>query len=551
MRALLLLLLAALPAQAQPNPPDTAKYWIFFVEKPADLPPLLARQAALERRALRGTTASVFYDQPVPDPFLRGLEAHGVRPLVASRWLNAVSAHLSRERAAEVAALPFVRGLMPVGHVFPTWENRPPNHPLVYASVAHAPRRTARIDYGASEAQLAHVNAIPPLEAGLNGTGVRFGIIDTEYGGFTHPAFADMVTEGRLVADSNFVGQSQQSRHGLAVASIAFGFDEGSLVGPAYGAMVYAATTEFAPTETNQEEDNLVRALEWMEQEGVDVVNISLGYSTFDAGQQSYVIGDLDGDTGVTTRAVDMAARLGVVVVTSAGNTAGCGTPASCWYYITTPADADSSITVGATTSTGDRASFSAAGPTADGRIKPDVMALGVGVVFASGSGYSAGNGTSFSSPMVAGVVAQMLQANPALSPIEVRDILRQTADRATDPDTLFGWGIIDAHAATQQATLLARERETVTLPFTLDPPYPNPSRNAFTFPLVAPVPLPGLTLRVYNLLGQEVAQPFAGSLPAGPSLVRFAPTGLAPGIYYYVATTRHHRVTGRLALLP
>src|SRR5690606_19617854 len=149
-----------------------------------------------------------------------------------------------------------------------------------------------------------------------DGTGVRVGFLDTLFD-FDHVALAHIEAGGRLLGVMDFTGQSQSNYHGLNTTSVAFGFDEGELVGPAHGAEVLAATTEYAPTETHQEEDFFVAGLEWLEQNGVDVVNVSLGYSTFDPGEGDYTYEDMDGDTTPFTRAVDVAAALGVVVVTS------------------------------------------------------------------------------------------------------------------------------------------------------------------------------------------------------------------------------------------
>jgi subtilisin family serine protease len=187
------------------------------------------------------------------------------------------------------------------------------------------------------------------------------------------------------------------------------------------------------------------------------VVNVSIGYTRFDEGQRSYAPSDLDGDTALPTRAVDRAAQMGVTVVTSAGNN-GCAVPKNCWYHLNSPADADSAITVGAVRPDSSLASFSSRGPTADGRTKPDVVVQGTQVVAAwKNGGYAEVGGTSFASPQVTGVVAQMLQVNPDLAPMQVRRLLRRTASQAHTPDSLRGWGVVDADAAIRAAERQAR----------------------------------------------------------------------------------------------
>ena len=512
-------LLAAGPAAAQAAPT-----WVFFTDKGAAAAPAPATDAALARRALRGTAGADRLDRPVAAAYVAAVERAGGAVRRESRWLNAVSADLTPAQATVVAALPFVRGLRPVGRLVPArTETAAPPVPSAAAGML--------IDYGASQTQLAVINAIPPLERGVNGTGVRFGFLDTEFGGFQHTAFAKAVTEGRLGGQRLFTPAAQTDRHGQAVASIAAGFATGQLVGPGYGAILYGATTEYAPTETNAEEDAFVAGLEWLEAQGVDVVNSSLGYTTFDAGQRSYTYADLNGDTGVTTRAADAAVARGVVVVVSAGNEG-----ASAWRYIGTPADGDSVIAVGAVSSTKVRASFSSVGPTADGRIKPDVAAMGVGNRFATGNGpsttYGSGNGTSFSSPMVAGVVAQMLQVNPRLTPIEVRTILRNTASQANAPDNLLGWGVVNADAAViQSAVLESAEREARAGGVAVRA---VAGADGTALVVRAERALSAARLDAFDLLGRRVGTPFTGAVGAGASVRVALPAGLAPGVYAF-----------------
>ncbi len=542
---------------------DAGKYWIFFTDKAApsgktELVSVPLPDRTHARRRLRGRPAPpADLDAPVSPRYLAALRAGGIEPLVRSRWLNAVSARLDGSQLAYVRRLSFVRGVRPVARLAPVRLPDPP--PLVSAprQAPHTPRRL--LDYGASEQQLALVNAIAPLERGINGAGVRLGILDTGIGNVAdHPAFARLIAEGRLIAVEDFTNQPDDgSRHGRAVLSVATGFDEGNLIGPAYGAEVLAARTEYTPTETNQEEDNFVAGLEWLEAMGVDVVNSSLGYSTFDDGERSYTYADMNGDTAVTTRVADMAVMLGVVFVSSAGNEGGCGAPSpSCWFYITSPADGDSVITVGAVDVSGERSSFSSFGPTSDGRLKPDVAALGRSVYIASADpGYSFSAGTSFSSPMVAGVVAQMLQVNPALTPIQVRDILRETASQPATPDSLLGWGIIDADAAVLRAeAMLSSTEDDATPPATAIASvetYPNPSRGTLTFEVQArlgPVPI---RLAVFDLLGRRVALVFEGTLQPGLNRFPFSSANLPAGLYVYRLSDDRHTRTGKLILLP
>src|SRR5690606_24905573 len=211
-------------------------------------------------------------------------------------------------------------------------------------------------------------------------------------------------------------------------------------------------------------------------------------------------------------------------------------------------ADADSAIAVAAVRLNGTRASFSGVGPTADGRLKPDVAALGVDVHVASRfGGYTDGNGTSFAAPMVAGVVCQLLEADPTLDPIAIRDLLRATASQASDPDSLLGWGIADAEAA----VLLAVAAE----------PGVAEARPWRLFPSVAPaggrlvaavaVPRPGpLTLALYDVLGRRVGTLYDGPVAAGPTRLPLAAPALAPGLYFVRADGPDLHAAARLVVV-
>jgi len=276
-------------------------------------------------------------------------------------------------------------------------------------------------------------------------------VFDSGFDNLPHPAFAatrilatrDFVNGDESVAD----GDIGEGSHGTATLSVIGGFQPGQIIGPAYAARYILAKTENTESETPVEEDNWAAAVEWAESLGVDVISSSLGYLTYDRPFPSYTAADLNGDTAISTRAADLAGERGVMVVNSAGNE---GLNASS-NTLGAPADGNLVLAVGAVTSSGTRASFSSVGPTADGRIKPDVAAQGVGVKVArpdSSTGYTTANGTSFSCPLAAGVVALLVQANPSASVDQVFDALRSTATQAARPDNLLGYGIVDALAA-------------------------------------------------------------------------------------------------------
>lgn len=440
------------------------KYWIYFAGKenitlskslsPQERSSLAGiSERALKRRAKVLKETITQEDLPVSQSYISALNENGVTIENCSRWFNAVTAFLSPSQIEKIQSLPFVSSVEPVRvfkrSVFPVEEIS--NNTLLKQSKTTADR----FSYGQSFTQMNLINAIPVHNIGISGSGVLVGMLDTGYRWKIHEAMENM----KVIAEYDFIQKDSvtaneigdsgsQDSHGTSTMSLVGGFKDGVLVSSAFSAHFMLGKTEYVPTETNVEEDNWVAAIEWMEMSGVDVVSSSLGYSEFDAGQTSYVYADMNGRTATTSKAAVIAARKGVVVVTSNGNE---GT--STWHYMTSPADADSIIAVGAVSSSGTKAGFSSFGPTSDGRIKPDVSAQGVSV-FATVPGNSKATysssfgGTSAAAPLTAGVAAMILSARPELTPIQVRDALRTTASNANSPNNNIGWGIINAYKA-------------------------------------------------------------------------------------------------------
>ncbi|MDZ7318387.1 MAG: S8 family serine peptidase, partial [candidate division KSB1 bacterium] len=448
-RVMCLILLLFLPALTW----SQQKYWIFFRDKglteaQESTMKMQAKAAfsqhALERRAKMFPKNQLITEDDLPlfAPYLQRLAAMKVEPIVQSRWLNAISAMLNAPLRQAVEALPFVREVRLVARYA---RPMPMDEPLRTLPKVQA----YQIDYGPSLTQNAIMHVPEVHELGLDGSGVVIGMLDTGFDYKYHEAFSQL----RVKAEYDFINQdsvttnedknkdaSSQHNHGTYTLSAIGGFAEGRLVGPAYGATYLLAKTEVVPTETPIEEDYWVAGLEWLERLGADVVNSSLGYLDW------YTYENMDGQTAVTTIAADKAVLKGVVVVNSMGNEGN-----SSWHYMIAPADGFNVIAVGAVYSTGDIVSFSSRGPTYDGRVKPDVVAMGAGVHVAEAStvdSYRQISGTSLSSPLTAGVAALVLQAHPYLTPFEVRDALRNTADRVQMPDNDYGWGLINAQEA-------------------------------------------------------------------------------------------------------
>ena len=529
---------------------DEEKTWIFFTDKVSVAGKTAAVEAgyisakALERRQRRGINLSPIHDVPISSVYLNALKAEGIEVVRRSRWLNAVSAYLTADQRDMLEQWPFVAKLRRVAALAPNMRKSIPVSPVL------ARPRFRRLDCGNSCRQLDLINAITPLENGINGSGVIFGILDTRFDyentPLGHPATAHLANDGRVryrnfTADDPGVGPDLDPNfHGIATSSVALSNEPGKLIGPCYGAdTVYVAHTEWAPLERNVEEDNFVAGVEWMEASGVDIMNASLGYTVFDEGEErQYEPSDMDGDTGVTTIAFDMAAQKGVVPVAAAGNY-GSGF----WSIIASPADGDSVIAVGGVDSSLVALGFSSSGPSADGRTKPDVAAQADLVYSAyvdnSMAAYAYSVGTSFSSAIVAGVACQVLQVNPDLNPKEVWGVLTATASQSANPDNKLGWGVIDAQAAIDSARALISTAimspPSMPSSFVVHPPYPNPFREEAQFLLELPNPASNVRIAIYNALGQRVLTPHTGPLGAGTHTIRVQAHRMPAGLYTFV----------------
>ncbi|MBC8423634.1 S8 family serine peptidase [bacterium] len=455
----------ALADDAYPHRDEAGRLavWVYFRDKGltgVELGAALNRaEDALSDRAARrrakvkriaGERLAGVIDLPLHRPYLDAVAATGAAPRRESRWLNAASFDATPEQIAAIAGLPQVARVDLV-NMFRRDEVQVRPEDVAAREARNAELRAGKaaawdVAYGGTLSELEQINVPPLHDEGVTGAGVLIGMLDTGF----HTAH-DCLAPITVVASWDFVNDdgevdnepgdpSNSNDHGTKTMSTIMGYEPGAHVGPAFSAQVVLAKTEDVSQEVPIEEDNWVAGIEWLETFGIDVATSSLGYIDW------YDFADLDGNTAACTNAADTAVGLGIVVCNSAGNERGTS-----WNHIITPADGDSVITVGAVTSSGDLSYFSSPGPSYDGRIKPDVCALGSGNHVASSTddqAYTSASGTSFSCPLTGGVAALVLSRVPSLTPMQVREAMRETASQAATPDNDYGWGILDAHAA-------------------------------------------------------------------------------------------------------
>ncbi len=388
-------------------------------------------------------TGADFRDLPVLQNYVEAVEACGLKVRTISRWFNGVSVRATAEQIVEVEKYPFVRSMAPVARF------RYPVPKKVETGKSGKARKPVgaqhRLNYGDSYAQLAMIHVPALHDAGWDGNGVRICLLDSGFDSMDHEAFEGI----NIVKQWDFVDRDEDAGghpHGTQVLSVIGGYKEGALIGPAYGAEYLLARTEDVASETPVEEDYWIAGVEWADSMGADIVSTSLGYNIWDEGTgEDYTYEDLDGNTARITMAADCAVERGVTVINAVGNEGN-----DPWYYALFPADGDGVIAVGAVNPDGSPAAFSSRGPTADGRIKPDVAAPGVDILMAGGAPdlYTLSRGTSYAAPLTAGVAALLLQAHPAWGPMEVREAMRRSGDHALGPDNEVGWGLINAEAA-------------------------------------------------------------------------------------------------------
>ena len=575
---------------------EKLKVWVLFEDKEILTEDQL--QTALEayemqmstrtkRRRLRRTYLPFpdITDIPVPSPYIDAVLKVGGRLRAKSRWLNAISLEATPTEIAKMARLPFVRAIDPI-EVYKSTSQR--SDSAWYPSSQEAPSGLAPLDYGNSRTQIEQIQANFLHESGFSGEGMVIGLLDTGFS-LDHTALqdVDVLAQYDFVNGDNNpadeIGQDDpgEDEHGSVVLGILAANAPGTLMGVAYRASYLLAKTEKAFQNGQEfehliEEDWWIEGLEWAEEMGAEIINSSLGYSKW------YRFEDLDGKTSKLTIAANLAVEKGMSVIVAAGNQGeqplgdlGLG------GRISVPADGFDVLAIGSVDRHGRSLRFSSRGPTFDGRIKPDLVTMGLGVTGIDPQTRSRfihiHRGTSASTPLGAGVVALLMQAFPLATPRDIADVVRSTASQSHAPDNAVGHGIIRSRAAYE--ALLAQFGETgMPEPSRVEPfpnlrsvtvgdlkravllqNYPNPF-NAETwipFRLIQPSQV---MLRIYDLRGSLVHSIAIGELPIGNYSAKSDAAywngrnlnneAVSSGVYFYVLNASGERHTRRLTVV-
>ncbi len=533
--------------------------WVTFTDKGNALqklyksPDKVVSEKSLERRAkvLPQSELIDYTDLPVNQNYIKQVQSLGFTVKQKSKWFNSISGYADTKMINKISALNCVKQIDDVkkyvkknNFLKEGSQEINENHNNLNKSTS-----VGNIDYGHSYDELNQINVIAAQELGYTGQGVTICVLDAGVSNLSHEVFKRMRDNNQIIAMYDFVNHDSiianqsdlgEGSHGTYTLALIGGYKEGQMIGPAYNSKYILAKTENTASESTIEEDNWIAAVEWADSIGVDVTSTSLSYR-YDLphnGDVYYSSAQMDGNTAKITIAADLAVKKGIVVVVAAGNEA--QTHPNDQNTLGAPADGDSVITVGAVNVNGDRASFSSFGPTADGRIKPDVMADGVNNYIPNAtpgdtSDYlSYYSGTSFATPLVAGACAIILSANPNLTPIQIRDALWATSSRSDSPDDFYGYGIIDVIKAMNYLHISTGNVGKKNIPdgFKLYQNYPNPFNpdTKIRFDLVK---TSYVNLSLFNILGEKVSTLLNQSFSQGEHEYILKGDNLASGIYF------------------
>ncbi|MBR1878104.1 MAG: S8 family serine peptidase [Paludibacteraceae bacterium] len=419
-------------------------FFVSFADKPLDATPALSERAIEQREKWNIPTDQL--DYPVSHVYLDSLRAKGAKIFHTSRWMNGATVEMSDSLATVAGSWDFVEQIETIrdeSSPRPFWT---PERRLI--AQTQTIQALPAINQASEQLQL--YNLLPLHQAGFEGQGIVMAVCD---GGFYNANTLDCFRQEELELGhfdftddlDDFYGNT--GTHGTECLSAISGITDG-YQGAATKAQYYLMRSEENDTESPKEMYNLIAALETADSLGVNIFSVSLGYFVFDNSDWDFTYKDLNGMTACVSRAATIAARKGMLVCAAAGNEG-----QDTWHYIDIPADADSILSVGAVGTDSVIAAFSSYGPASDGRVKPEVCAVGARSVLISPQGtIIRSNGTSFATPLLAGMAASLWSALPDENAMQIRERIIRSADRYYRPDNQYGYGIPDAWKAYTQS---------------------------------------------------------------------------------------------------
>ena len=525
---LLLLLFSGFAAYCQEDA------WVYFNDKPESAaffnnPLSELSQRSLDRRTNQNIALDI-KDAPIHQAYIDVVAAaSGISVLAKSKWLNCVHVRGAFEDIQALTTLAFVN------HVFfadNSLNSRPLPQP--HKPVNKVLETATSFNYGNSFNQIHMLNGDLLHQQNFTGAGKIIAVLDAGFPNVnTLSAFQRLRDNNQILGGYNYVAKDSliytADTHGTMVLSTMGGYVDGQLVGTAPDAHYYLFITEDVDSENPVEESNWVEAAESADRVGADVITSSLGYFAFDNPNYGHTYSDMTGNFTFGSQGANIAFSRGMVVVASAGNEGQTDEP-----HVGVPAEATHVLAIGAVKSNRQRASFSSIGPSFDGRIKPDVMAQGQASVLVNPTtgDITTANGTSFSGPITAGMIATFWSAVPDLTNQQVVDFVKASADRFTNPDNQYGYGIPDF----QLALNLGTQRFSDTASFTV---FPNPVKDEMMVSF--PHNVQNAEVVLYNTIGQEVFESQISSANSTLSL-----NSLQSGVYLYKIQSKTFSQSGK-----
>ncbi len=491
-----------IPFHVFPQKLSNGTYWISLKDKEGNKytlndPSAFLSERSLERRAKQKISLSQD-DLPVSQLYIDSLKSLGLNILGSSRWFNSVI--IESNDTLLLDTLDQISFISEFDFKIPRKKSIPNNSLSSEIDLLWESQKNSSLDYGLSFPQISLLNGDLLHEMGYQGNGIRIAVID---GGFfmadSFAAFNNLWNEGRVLGYRDFSRSETEffstNSHGMSVLSTMAANIPGEIIGTAPKASYYLLKSEIVDSETPLEEAFWLLAAEYADSAGADIINSSLGYSVFDDPQYSYTREDMDGKTTLVTRAAEKAFSKGMIVVNSAGNEGN-----KTWKYITAPSDGPNVLSIGAIDTSGKVASFSSRGPSTDLRIKPDVLSVGYQAIVVNSLGLTTqGNGTSFSSPQIAGMIACLWEAAPEKTNKEIIEAVRRSASLYFSPNDSAGYGIPNFINALALLKMQVPSEHAVHLSIV-----PNPNNGIFE---IRSDIYSGLDaqIEIYNLLGKKI----------------------------------------------